>query len=290
MQSTQHVAGRKAVTPPPDSSTAPRSHPGAPVLALYRICGCRRPVQPGFTPREAARVSPSCMREAKAHRGTRVKIPSPHHLLWSCSIALATALAPLAGCKSTPAAIPQLPPVAADALRTPADFASIADRDERSAALFVEASRVFLHPRCSNCHPVGDSPLQGDHAQLHDPPVVRGPDDKGIPALACTSCHQDRNLELARVPGAPEWHLAPKSMAWVGKTPHALCEQIKDRGRNGGRNLDQIVEHVSHDALVGWGWSPGHQRTPAPGTQAGLGALVAAWVELGAACPRGEKP
>ncbi|HEX5657137.1 MAG TPA: Isoquinoline 1-oxidoreductase subunit, partial [Polyangiales bacterium] len=151
-----------------------------------------------------------------------------------------------------------LPPVGANSLRAVQDFSAIADRDERARAMFLEASKVLLHPRCSNCHPQGDAPLQGDRQQLHDPPVARGPADNGVPALECTSCHQDANVELARVPGAPHWQLAPLKMAWVGKTPQAICEQLKDPARNGERTLDAIVEHVSHDALVGWGWSPGH--------------------------------
>jgi len=175
-------------------------------------------------------------------------------------------------------------------LRPPESFAGIVDRVARAQAIFVEASRVFLHPRCANCHPAGDSPLQGDDHHLHDPPVSRGSDDQGVPALRCVSCHQDHNQALARVPGAPLWHLAPRSMAWVGLGPRALCEQLKDPRRNGGRSLDKILEHVAHDKLVGWGWTPGvdlygKNRVPAPGTQAKLGALIAAWIELGAACP-----
>src|SRR4051812_41983674 len=60
-------------------------------------------------------------------------------------------------------------------LRTPQSFASVADKAERSRALFVEASKVFLHPRCANCHPDGDTPLQGMERTAHEPPVVRGP-------------------------------------------------------------------------------------------------------------------
>lgn len=90
------------------------------------------------------------------------------------------------------------------------------------------------------------------------------------------------------MPGAPKWHLAPLSMAWVGRTPAQICEQLKDTKRNGGKNLDQIIEHSAHDALVAWGWAPGHGRVPAPGTQEQFGALVAAWVKSGAACPRAE--
>jgi hypothetical protein len=120
---------------------------------------------------------------------------------------------------------------------------------------------------------------------IHDPPVVRGPDDKGVVGVQCTSCHQDRNLELALVPGAPEWHLAPRVMAWVGKSPAQICTQMKDPARIGGRTLAQIIEHNAHDPLVAWGWNPGHDREPAPGTQEQLGGLVAAWVETGAECP-----
>ena len=202
------------------------------------------------------------------------------------------AVALLAACAARapapPAALPEPSPRELRPLET---FQSIPDASQRSAALFVEASRVFLHPRCANCHPDGDTPAQGMEMRVHDPPVTRGPDDRGVTGMRCDSCHQEHNLQLARVPGAPEWHLAPRVMAWVGKTPRQICEQMKDPKRNGGRTLAQVVEHNAHDKLVGWGWNPGHDREPAPGTQAQLGALVAAWVETGAACPaEGARP
>lgn len=145
---------------------------------------------------------------------------------------------------------------------------------------------MLLHPRCVNCHPAGDSPLQGDTGRPHDPPVTRGEHDTGVLGMECGSCHQDRNLELARVPGAPQWHLAPRPMAWVGRTPSSLCEQLKDPKRNGDKTLSQIAEHTTHDELVAWGWAPGHGRSPAPGSQAAFGALIGAWVQAGAACPK----
>ena len=175
-------------------------------------------------------------------------------------------------------------------LRSPDSFRE-SNRAERSQALFLEASKVFLHPRCANCHPNGDVPAQGMEMTAHQPPVVRGPKDQGVVGMQCTGCHQDHNLELARVPGAPHWQLAPIQMAWVGKTPHQICEQMKDPKRNGGRSLAQIVEHNAHDELVGWGWHPGHGREPAPGTQEQLGKLVQAWVDSGAECPpEGARP
>jgi hypothetical protein len=176
-------------------------------------------------------------------------------------------------------------------LRAPADFARIADPRERSRALFLEASRVLLHPRCVNCHPAGDIPHQGMSLGLHDPPVVRGPDDHGVVGMECASCHQDKNQELTRLPGAPKWAVAPIEMAWVGKTPRAICEQLKDPKRNGGKTLAQIVHHNAHDELVAWGWRPGADREPAPGTQEQFGALFAAWAETGAECPpEGARP
>src|SRR5258707_15304687 len=68
---------------------------------------------------------------------------------------------------------PGTPPTAASGeLRTPAAFAAaFRDPAARSRALFLEATRVLLHPRCTNCHPDGDSPLQGDAPRMHDPPV-----------------------------------------------------------------------------------------------------------------------
>ena len=46
-----------------------------------------------------------------------------------------------------------------------------------------------------------------------------------------------------------------------------------------------LVHHVAEDSLVGWGWNPGGNRKPAPGTQAEFGALIKAWADTGAACP-----
>ena len=165
------------------------------------------------------------------------------------------------------------------------EFAVIGDRAERSRAIFAEAARVLRHPRCINCHPSGDTPHQRMAMELHEPPVVRGPHDEGVAGMECAACHQDRNQDLTRVPGAPKWHLAPIEMAWVGKSVGYICNQLKDRKRNGGKTLAQIVDHSAHDELVAWGWHPGADREPAPGTQAQFGALVAAWVDTGAECP-----
>ena len=172
-----------------------------------------------------------------------------------------------------------------DTLASPDSFASIGDTVARSAALFTELGKVLTHPRCVNCHPAGDRPRQTDASRLHQPPVERGADGLGLPAMRCPICHQQANFEPGRVPGNPDWHLAPREMAWEGKTLAEICTQIKDPARNGGRSLEALVEHIGTDHLVGWAWLPGFGRRPAPGTQKQAGALVEAWVKTGAACP-----
>jgi len=170
-------------------------------------------------------------------------------------------------------------------LKSPSDFAAIADPTERSRALFTEAGKVIESPRCQNCHPVGQRPTQGDDMHAHLPLVVRGADDKGAIGMRCTTCHQAVNFEPAGVPGNPKWHMAPIEMAWQTKSLGTICEQIKDPARNGQRSLAQLHDHMAHDDLVGWAWHPGGTRTPAPGTQDRFGKLIDAWIKTGAACP-----
>ena len=170
-------------------------------------------------------------------------------------------------------------------LKPAQDFAAIADPAERSRALFAELGKVIESPRCQNCHPAGERPSQGEDMHPHLPLVVRGTDDHGAIGLRCTTCHQAANYEPAGVPGNPQWHVAPIGMAWQGKSLAQICEQIKDPARNGGRTLAQLHDHMAKDDLVGWAWHPGGTRTPAPGTQARFGELVAAWIASGAACP-----
>ena len=74
------------------------------------------------------------------------------------------------------AAQPAPPAATANDLRPASDFAAIADERARALALFAEAGRVLMHPRCVNCHPAGDSPHQTDRMRLHEPLVVRGAD------------------------------------------------------------------------------------------------------------------
>jgi hypothetical protein len=170
-------------------------------------------------------------------------------------------------------------------LRPVTAFTSISNKQARSVALFEEAGKVIQHPRCVNCHPAGDRPLQTERGQPHQPLVVRGADGHGAPGMECSTCHHDANFDPARVPGHPKWHLAPLSMAWEGKSLPYICQQIKDPARNGNLDLAAIAHHMSEDSLVGTAWHPGPGRSPAPGNQTEFGALIRAWIESGAACP-----
>ncbi|SRR5579871_2190996 len=172
-----------------------------------------------------------------------------------------------------------------DRLASVESFAAIRDTRARSSALFTELGKVLTHPRCVNCHPADDSPREGEVSRLHQPPVSRGPDGYGLPAMRCPICHQQANFDPAGVPGSPNWQLAPHEMAWAGKSLGEICAQIKDPARNGNRSLEVLVEHIGDDSLVGWAWAPGYGRQPAPGTQKEAGALAEAWVKTGAVCP-----
>jgi hypothetical protein len=170
-------------------------------------------------------------------------------------------------------------------LQPVADFDEIADRRARSIALFTEAGKVLQHPRCMNCHPATERPTQTDRMRPHQPRVVRGANGNGAIATPCKACHHAGNFDAAAIPGHPDWHLAPATMAWQGRSLAQVCAQIKDRDRNGGRDLAALIQHVSEDSLVGWAWAPGAGRTPAPGTQAQFGDLIKAWAATGAFCP-----
>lgn len=175
-------------------------------------------------------------------------------------------------------------------LKTPAAFADMTNAEERAAALFNEMAKVIQHPRCANCHPKSGGPTQGDDMRPHEPPVIRGA-GMGAAGMECITCHGDENVEFASmegsIPGASPWHLPPESMGWQGSTAAEICAQIKDTELNGGRTLEDLVEHNGGDHLVNWAWNPGEGRTPAPGDQQTFGALTAAWVEAGAHCPAG---
>lgn len=99
--------------------------------------------------------------------------------------------------------------------------------DAASRSAFLAAYKVLMSPRCMNCHPSGDAPLQGDDSHTHTQNVKRGPDGKGKYALKCANCHQEANLPGENMPpGNPNWRLpAPETpLVFQGKTPAELAQ------------------------------------------------------------------
>jgi len=176
----------------------------------------------------------------------------------------------------------------AGAAATPPPARAAARDDAGARAAFTAAAPVFFHPRCMNCHPSGDRPLQGDDSHPHTQNVRRGPLGNGVYGMKCSACHQQQNTPgLHMPPGAVVWRLPPPKMPMIfqGRTVHQLCEQLKDPARNGGKSLQQIIEHVSADKLVGWGWDPGEGRTLPLLSRPEFANDIKVWAEKGAACP-----
>ena len=183
------------------------------------------------------------------------------------------------------------PPAAS--LKAVSAFDPIADPKARSIAIFEEAGKVLQHPRCLNCHPANDRPLQTLRMIPHEPPVFRGPDDMGAPGMMCSTCHGPANVTV--VGQSAGIQSIPGDRTGIGAARHGLGRKIargdlraaQGPGPNGGKSLEAIVEHMAGDHLVGWGWHPGKGREPAPGTQQQFGDLAKAWLATGAHCPAG---
>jgi hypothetical protein len=171
--------------------------------------------------------------------------------------------------------------------------ASIAAAEEKPSAaerptesLFLPIARVLQHPRCMNCHPQNDAPLQFDTSKPHRQNVTRKIESLG---MQCNSCHAEVAMPGAhQPPAAPHWRMPPAEvpMVFEGKTSKQLCEQLKDKKLNGNRSLKDIREHLEKDAIVKWGFAPGEGRTLPPLTHAQLMKQVDAWISAGAQCPK----
>lgn len=153
------------------------------------------------------------------------------------------------------------------------------------ATLFKPIAEVLRHPRCMNCHPRDDRPRQGENRHMHLQNVVRGVDGMGFTNMRCSTCHRDENNAYSGVPGAPSWHLAPASMGWDGLDDAALCTTLKDKSKNGDRDVAALVAHMTDDKLVLWGWDPGGDRKPVPTPHAEFVTQLKAWESAGAPCP-----
>jgi hypothetical protein len=162
---------------------------------------------------------------------------------------------------------------------------------EQGLVAFETVRSVLQHPRCQNCHPAGDAPLQGEEGRVHAMNIQRGPAGRGMVGAECTTCHgpanPPSNYGLHIPPGVAEgWHM-PKpeeKLVFVGMAPGPLCEQLKDPARNGGKDMAALRAHLD-TPLVTWGWEPGFGRTPVAVPRARFLAAWEDWAAAGAPCP-----
>lgn len=165
--------------------------------------------------------------------------------------------------------------------------------ESNELGLFAPIAATIRSPRCMNCHTTTEFPRQNDDRRPHRLGVIRGPDNHGSPGMQCSACHNDTNNDVAGVPGAPHWGLAPLSMAWEYMTAPELCAQLKDPARNGGKTLTELHEHMVGDPLVLWAWAPGKhpdgtERSLPPVTLSDWKIAMRVWIDAGGPCPNKE--
>ncbi len=158
----------------------------------------------------------------------------------------------------------------------------------QSVKAFMDVYKVLMSPRCMNCHPSGDVPLQGDDSKPHVGLPQRGKDGKGLYAMKCANCHQETMRQgLHQPPGHSDWHLPPANMKMVfeGRTPNQLAKQLVNPKTNGNKTLKQLIEHAD-DGLVKVGWNPGEGRTVPPLSHEEFKRAWITWINTGAYAPR----
>jgi hypothetical protein len=172
---------------------------------------------------------------------------------------------------------------------TPVVNSKIAEKDSvASVKAFMKVYKVLMSPRCMNCHPSGDIPLQGDDSHLHAMFPKRGVEGKGVTAMKCMNCHQPTNISGPNTPpGDPNWHLPPANMKMVfqGRTPSQLAKQLVNPKTNGNKDMQQLIAHAD-DGLVKAGWNPGDGRTLPPISHAEFKKAWIEWIKTGAFAPK----
>lgn len=157
-----------------------------------------------------------------------------------------------------------------------------------SVKAFAKVYSVLMSPRCMNCHPKGDVPLQGEDSHLHAMAPKRGMDGKGLYAMKCANCHQLENTQgLHTPPGNPNWHLPPANMKMVfeDKSAHELAKQLINPNLNGHKDMKKLIEHAD-DGLVLAGWKPAKGYKLPPMSHAEFKKAWITWLETGAYAPK----
>lgn len=173
-------------------------------------------------------------------------------------------------------------------------------KDEGLAA-WARIYEVTSHPRCANCHvgeserPMWSGPSYGK-PQPHGMNIYAGASRMGAETMLCSTCHVNASATGRGNPmphAAPRiagvWRLAPPEALWYGQSSNFICEQLRDPARNGDRTFRQIAEHLDHDSILHWAWTPGGNREPAPRTLQEHVDDILRWGVAGMPCPNDDK-
>ncbi|MCO4768998.1 MAG: hypothetical protein KDA24_03145 [Deltaproteobacteria bacterium] len=148
---------------------------------------------------------------------------------------------------------------------------------------FADIYAVSTHPRCMNCHPDGDAPLQTDDSIPHVLGITRFSPMGGTHCRQCHSAFPAGDGLAPMPPADPNWSMPPRAMAFENRTPAQLCAQLKDPTVNGGRGLNDLTRHAEEDHLLQTSWHSG--RAAPPITHEELVQRFATWADAGGPCP-----
>lgn len=158
---------------------------------------------------------------------------------------------------------------------------------------------VASHPRCANCHtgpsdrPMWSGPSYGE-PRVHGMNIRAGASRIGVEFVQCSTCHTTKDSDWDNANAAPHaaprvamgWALAPAEAHWFGQSSEAICAQLRDPDRNGGRDMVELAEHLNHDLILHWAWHPGGGREPAPYSLQDHVDDLLAWGVAGMPCPQ----
>nr|WP_325252870.1 hypothetical protein [Amylibacter sp.] len=151
---------------------------------------------------------------------------------------------------------------------------------------------VVSHPRCSNCHvgpserPMWSGPSYGK-TRPHGMNIRAGESRIGAETLICSTCHLGSNSDVPHTPPAvdDDWRLAPVEADWFGQPAPVICAQLRDPDLNGGRSYQEIADHLGHDVILHWAWTPGGNREAAPYSLEEHMQDILIWGAAGMPCP-----
>lgn len=169
---------------------------------------------------------------------------------------------------------------------------------EEGLAAWSRVYEVASHPRCSNCHvgasnrPMWSGPAYG-RTRPHGMNIDAGESRIGAETVLCSTCHTTKDTDWDNANATPhaaprvamDWRLAPVEAEWFGKSTEEVCAQLRDPERNSGRTYLDLAEHLDHDLILHWAWSPGGGREPAPYSLQEHVNDVLAWGVAGQPCP-----